>query len=120
VWTLDPYQAYAEFLLHDRDSERTIFFNHPGWNTGHDDPFVIVDGLQRLTTIRMRVTHPLPSFGGARFQDFDDHHRTLNTLRFAIADLPTESAVFNARRHPRSIPLPFPSGSPETNLSGVD
>jgi len=54
---------------------------------------VIVDGLQRLTTIRMLVTNQLPIFGGARFQDFDDHHRIHNTLRFAIADLPTEAEV---------------------------
>jgi len=93
VWTLDQRQAYAEFLLRDGDSSRTIFFNHPGWHTGQDGPFVIVDGLQRLTTVRLLVTDQLPVFGDHRFTEFADHRRYIYDLRFAIADLPTEADV---------------------------
>jgi hypothetical protein len=70
VWTTQQRIAFMEFFLRGGMTGRVIYLNCPNWGTFEHIPkggyrdFVIVDGLQRLTTLLMFVRGQLPVFGG--------------------------------------------------------
>lgn len=94
VWTMEQRSRYVESLLRGTigASLRVIQFNAPHWdddNHGGDLPneIQIIDGLQRLTTIRMFIAGRVQAFGmyigefkGSSF----DPMRGLYGLRFAV------------------------------------
>lgn len=69
VWTDAQRIAYMEFFLKGGMSGRVIYLNHPYWmetrklSPGAYCEFVVVDGLQRLTTFLMFIRGELPAFG---------------------------------------------------------
>lgn len=93
VWTIEQRERYAEGLLRGTvgASLRVIQFNCPHWDDDHGgdlpNEMQIIDGLQRLTTIRMFVAGQIKAFGmrieefaGSRF----DPLRGLYGLKFAV------------------------------------
>ena len=78
VWTLEQRVAYLEGVFRGTvgDSQRVIQFNAPHWESeqhGGDLPseIQIVDGLQRLTSIRQFMAGELRIFNGLHVEDFD-------------------------------------------------
>lgn len=68
VWTNEQRVKYVESLLRGC-APRTIMFNCPGWTRGKEPgdirphTFQCVDGLQRLTAVRMFMSGELRVFG---------------------------------------------------------
>jgi len=52
VWTIEQRQTYMESMLSGVETGQDIYWNQPRWPLG-TEPLVLVDGLQRLTTVRM-------------------------------------------------------------------
>ncbi len=95
VWSYEQRVAFMEGIFRGTvgDSQRIIQFNAPHWdddNHGGDLPneIQIVDGLQRLTTVRMFMAGELAIFGGLKACDLEGSHYAVNRpnyrLQFAI------------------------------------
>lgn len=95
VWTKDQRIAFIEGLFRGTvgDSQRVIQFNAPHWEHdqhGGDLPneIQIVDGLQRLTTVRQFMAGELRIFDGLQVGDLDGSSfstkRSQYRLKFAI------------------------------------
>jgi len=94
VWSETQRSAYIEGVFRGTvgDSQRIIQFNAPHWNDDNHsgdlpNEIQIVDGLQRLTTIRMFMAGELRAFG-MLVHDFDESSYSLKRstfrLKFAI------------------------------------
>lgn len=95
VWTAAQRIAYLEGIYRGTvgESQRTIQFNAPHWETedhGGDLPneIQILDGLQRLTTVRMFMAGKLRIFNGLHVDDFEGSNYSTRMavyrLRFTI------------------------------------
>lgn len=94
VWTQQQQSAFIEGVLRGTvgDSQRIIQFNAPHWDQddhGGDLPneIQIIDGLQRLTSVRMFLDGKVKAFGltadafaNSRFSPFRSRYR----LRFSV------------------------------------
>lgn len=70
VWTDSQRTAYVEALIRKTTTGR-ILFNCPGWSRPHggegdikENTFQCIDGLQRLTAVRMFMAGEITVFGG--------------------------------------------------------
>jgi hypothetical protein len=65
VWTEDQQRAYVEYALRDGSrSGKDLFFNCKNWQrTSNIGPYVIVDGLQRLTAALKFMDNKLKAYG---------------------------------------------------------
>lgn len=63
VWTKEQQIAYVEFKLRGGTGGNIIYFNCVGWMHDFRGPFVLVDGLQRLTAVRRFITGEIKAFG---------------------------------------------------------
>lgn len=93
VWTKAQRVAYVEGILRGTvgESQRIIQFNAPHWEDAKyvgDLPaeIQIVDGLQRLTTVRQYLAGELKIFGGLTVGDFDgsSYSARMGIYRFRI------------------------------------
>ncbi|MDH0348200.1 DUF262 domain-containing protein [Aeromonas dhakensis] len=95
VWTKAQRVAFIEGLYRGTvgESQRIIQFNAPYWGLDKHEGDLpnevqIVDGLQRLTTVRLYVADELKIFGGLRASDFNDSRYSVKMsnwrLRFNI------------------------------------
>jgi len=95
VWTMQQQIAFMEYLLKGGKSGRVLYFNKPSWQgratTPYDD-FVIVDGLQRLTSIIRFLRDEIPVFGFKR-SEYEDKIRISHDIRFNINNLQTKAEV---------------------------
>lgn len=78
VWSHQQRERYVEALIR-ANAPRTIKFNCPGWqsrgeNTGDIAPFTFqcIDGLQRLTSVRMYMAGKVKVFGGLSVTDLEN------------------------------------------------
>ena len=94
VWDMEQRVCFMEYLLRGGKQQNIIYFNCPWWQHGSSDGanFVIVDGLQRLTTARMFLADEFPVFG-SYFSEYVDIPRSTQGLRFNVNDLPTKRDV---------------------------
>lgn len=97
VWTPEQGSAYIEYLLRGGTSGREIYFNLYRFQTGvcgsEKYPFVLVDGLQRLTACLEFLSDKLCAFGH-RLSEFEDKLPTMEpSLLFNVNDLKTRAQV---------------------------
>lgn len=92
VWTMAQRTAFMEGLMRGTvgSSLRVIQFNAPAWyedDHGGDlgNEIQIIDGLQRLTTVRMYLAGEVPAFG-LTVQDFEGSNYSTRVLglKFAV------------------------------------
>lgn len=91
VWTDDQRIAFMEGIFRGAvgDSQRIIQFNAPHWDgENHDgdlpNEIQIVDGLQRLTTVRMFMAGEIEIFGGLKASDLDGSHFSVNRPNYRL------------------------------------
>ena len=89
VWTEDQQSAYVEYVLRGGMSGKDIFFNHPGWMRDWKGNMVCVDGLQRLTAVRLFMANGLRILDqGYTLNDFEDKPDLITArFRFHVNDL---------------------------------
>lgn len=93
VWNDDQRTAFMEYFLRGGESGRNLYFNHPGWMKDWEGEFVIVDGLQRLTTALMFLENKVKVFG-SYFEEIEGNLRSArNTFVFHVATLQTRAEV---------------------------
>lgn len=95
VWTTEQRIAYMEFLIRGGSGANELLFNHPGWMGNWKGDFVLVDGLQRLTTILAFMKDELPVFGGHVLSQIEDSWRILHDVGFKwrVNNLKTRAEV---------------------------
>ncbi len=99
VWTTQQQIAFVEFFFQSGVTGRVIYFNKPSWQSevepGAYDDFVIVDGLQRLTALRMFMGGGIPAFGCYinKFEDKILMARAAHNLKFNVNSLKTRKEV---------------------------
>ena len=92
VWNKDQQIKFMEFLLRGGKSGRDIYFNSPEWRVGFDAPdMVLVDGLQRITAVRLFMSGDLKVFGKYTVYDFE-YVSNINLI-FHTNNLESESEV---------------------------
>lgn len=93
VWTDAQRIAFVEFKLRGGRSGDLTYWNHPNWMGSWKGTLELVDGLQRITAVRMFMRDELPAFGH-RYSEYEDRLR-LTDARFKvnINNLPTRAAV---------------------------
>lgn len=81
-WGNKRRSKFVEFLL--KGGETTpIYLNHPGWMNDFIGDFVVVDGLQRLTSCLFFLLNKLPVFGYYRYE-IEDMKVLLDRISIAI------------------------------------
>lgn len=93
VWTYKQREAYLEFFMKGGKSGREILFNCPSWQSGGRSNFVLVDGLQRLTTIRLFLSDRLLVFGSKYSEFIDNPDTCVHSLIFVVNNLKTDIEV---------------------------
>jgi hypothetical protein len=93
VWNTEQQTAYVEYCLRGGVSGRDIYFNCVGWMNTFKGPFVIVDGLQRLTAARAFLGNRITAFG-SYYKEYTDRMRVVhNNFIFHVNDLKTRKQV---------------------------
>ena len=93
VWTLTQQERYIEFLLRGGKSSKDIYWNCFGWQKSYNGPMVLVDGKQRLQSIRLFLENKIKVFG-LFFNEFEGCPSLMDaTLRFHVNDLKTKAEV---------------------------
>jgi hypothetical protein len=96
VWTEAQQISYMEHLLRGGRSGRDILTNCPGWTGGRTEgPYVLVDGLQRLTACLRFLRNEIPVFGHRRLEyvDGDVLSRVRFDLKWHVNELETRAEV---------------------------
>lgn len=90
VWSMEQRVKYIEFLLQGGKTNNEFLFNYPGWQKTFKGKMVLVDGLQRLTTIFMFLDDKIEVFGGVKYSDFEDKGHLEYSINFKISinDIP--------------------------------
>jgi hypothetical protein len=98
IWSMGQQVNFVEFFLQGGKTGRVIYFNKPSWQneaTTDYDEFVIIDGLQRITALRMFMTGKLKVFG-LYLNEFEgrlSQIRSRDNLKFNINSLQTKREV---------------------------
>jgi hypothetical protein len=97
VWTEQKQIEFVEYCLKGGAGSRDIYFNHPGWNTHYKGLMTLVDGKQRLESVRKFLRNELPIFDGHCLNDFDKPKRMLRIsdayLNFHVNNLKTRKEL---------------------------
>ena len=99
VWNINQRIKYMEYFLQGGKSGLIIYLNQPSWQSNKQfsyDEFVLVDGLQRLTTLIMFMNNNLEIFGNNKLSDFTDKIRMSSAnfnLRINVNNLKTKKEV---------------------------
>lgn len=90
VWTLEQRIAYIEFSLRGGESARTIYFN--SYDTQSLRDLVLIDGKQRLTSVRMFLKGEVPAFG-EYISAMGKIPTMFPRLSFSVFSMPDRAAV---------------------------
>ncbi len=96
VWTLNKRIAYVEFVLRGGDSANDLYFNCATYQslTGTPQEYTLVDGKQRLTSVRIFLRDEVPIFGGVVHSQFEDKLNILKArFRWNVNTLQTRAEV---------------------------
>lgn len=94
VWSREQQIAYVEYKLRGGAGTDTIYLNCVGWMNEFEGPFVLVDGLQRITAALAFLDNEIPAFGH-KLKQYEDGWRLLHTVDFIfnINNLKTRAEV---------------------------
>jgi hypothetical protein len=95
VWTTEQRSAFVEYVLRGGRVRLDILFNCPGWHVGEMGQIVLVDGKQRLESVRMFLRNELRVFGYYRNEFAGVLRITHASFKFYMNDLPTREDVLN-------------------------
>ena len=84
--------AYVEHILRGGKGSHEFRLNCPGWQRSYKGPLELVDGLQRLTALRLFLAGGIPAFGHYCYQ-YEDNIPLRITVSLSINDLPTRADV---------------------------
>lgn len=99
VWTNDKRVAYVEYIMRGGQSSKSIWFNCKGWPSTINQPVVLVDGKQRLESVRLFLRNKLRVFpelrkGGLLLSDFEDKRPPMGwSFRIHVNNLETRAEV---------------------------
>ena len=93
VWTNEQRSAFVEYGLMGGESSMVITANHPNWMGSWEGPYELIDGLQRITAVRMFLRNEIHAFG-ALFSEYTDGMPMMNVrFQFRILTLKTRADV---------------------------
>ena len=100
VWTDSQRTSYIEYILKGGEESQTIFFNCPDWpNSTEGALFELVDGKQRLESVRKFLRSEVPVFEDQLFRDFSKEDQGIilyrHNLEFRIAAFHTRLDVLD-------------------------
>jgi len=96
VWPMSKRIAYVEFVLRGGNSANNLYFNCGSYQlvSGPPREYVLVDGKQRLTSVRMFLNDEVPIFGGLVRSDFVDRPDFLKArFRWNVNSLQTRAEI---------------------------
>jgi len=70
VWDTSQQIDFVEYALQGGKSGKDVWFNCVGWMGSFEGPFVLVDGLQRITAVLLFKQNKFPIFKKYYFKDF--------------------------------------------------
>lgn len=93
VWSESQQISYCEYVIKG-GVNLPIVFNHPGWMSSFEGEMVLVDGLQRVTSLCNLFENKLKIFGYylSEFEDAKQVNRQL-TIQFKVNNLKKKSEV---------------------------
>lgn len=94
VWTANQQSAYVEYKLRGGVGSNILYFNCNGWMHSFKGPFVIVDGLQRLSAVIDFLDDKVLAFGYL-FSQFEDqlHYCSGQSFKMNVNNLKTRREV---------------------------
>lgn len=92
VWNEKQQVSFVEFFLRGGITGREILFNCVGWMNDFRGPFVLVDGLQRLTALRKFLRDELLVFS-TKHSEMGRINSLETTLIFCVNNLKTRKEV---------------------------
>jgi len=95
VWTDAQASRFIEFKLRGGRSGGDLLLNCPGFTTrgNMNGPYVMVDGLQRVTAVRRFLRDEIPAFGRLLSEYRDRPDRTIYSFHWCVAELETRAEV---------------------------
>jgi len=96
VWSDAQRIAYLEYQLMGGEAAKVVIANCPGWDYGGDlGPYELVDGLQRITAVRMFLSNELKAFG-YYYKEYTDQLRIHEAgFKWQVLSLATRAEVLN-------------------------
>lgn len=100
VWGQSQQEKYVEYLFMGGKSGMVVYLNSPSWQraktTKYDD-FVCVDGLQRITAIKIFLNNKIKAFGQFRDEFGDKIRRSVavDNFKVNVNSLQTKEDVLN-------------------------
>ena len=98
VWNTEQQKRFVEYRLRGGLYGRDIWFNSVNWGRKGEEEVQIIDGLQRLTAMRLFLKNEMKAFGQTYAEFHAEDQRqigfSINTgLRFHVNNLPTRAAI---------------------------
>jgi len=92
VWTEKQQRSYIEYCLRQGKIGKEILFNCD-WSNPKRENMVLVDGKQRLQSVRLFMSNQLKAFGHY-YKEFEDNlNLTVHILFFYVNQLKTRKEV---------------------------
>ena len=93
VWDASKQIKWLEFIMRGGQTSRVIYFNHPGWQNDYKGTMVLVDGKQRIESLRRFFNNEIKVFG-SYYKEFTDTTRMIhNTMKINVNNLKTRAEV---------------------------
>lgn len=93
VWNKIKQTKYIEWILSGGNSGKDMYFNCSSWMSRFNTPLILVDGLQRLTAVRLFLANRVKAFG-LNYRQFSGDLPLLNcNFSVSVATLKTKRDV---------------------------
>lgn len=93
TWDTSTRKKYLEYVLRGGDMNNDLLFNCPNFQRGHFKDLVLVDELQRLTSVLMFLNNEIPVFNNNYFKDFTDELSLWYRFTVKVNNLKTRKEV---------------------------
>ena len=93
VWTEEQQIAYLEYIMRGGVSGKDIYWNCSSWGGNYNTPIELVDGKQRIQSVRKFMADELKVFGKYVASDFDHLDESCCCFTFKMNNLRTKKQV---------------------------